>query len=93
MGFVGGLGGSISSGARSGAGPLALRQAQHEREGLAETLSASRLEAHRALERELAHEATKVDKQAAAEAKDERRRFSRSIRSEAKKRRRLKEGR
>lgn len=46
----------------------------------AETLSASRLEAYRALERELAHELTRVDKQAASEAKQERRNFSRSIR-------------
>jgi ribosome biogenesis GTPase len=58
----------------------------------AETLDASRLEAHRALEREVAHELIKVDKQAAAEAKAENRRFSRSIRSAAKKRRRMKEG-
>ena len=58
----------------------------------AETLSASRLEAYRALERELAHEMTKVDKQVASGVKEERRRFSRSIRSGAKKRRRLKEG-
>ena len=56
------------------------------------TLSMSRLEAYRALERELAYELTKVDKQAEMEKRDERKRFGRSIRKGAKKRRRLKEG-
>ena len=59
----------------------------------AETLSASRLEAYRALEHELAHKLTKVDKRVAAEAREERGRFIHSTRKGAKKRRRTKEGR